>query len=188
MATLALKHLLNQIFNKNIRQLVSTWCARGDIYSRVKNIKGNIVLRKNMIVRTLVAKMSLFLKLIFKEASLNSKTKSEADLSRCAGGYCPRVLLRLDPVRIAQWWSADSRRKAEWGQLIVHRKTTKLIPCFHPCSKTYCSSCSLLVWRLIFWTSSSSALTIEGSMAAYRVPWNCSKWICKTGKTTLKQA
>lgn len=63
MATLALKHLLNQIFNKNIRQLVSTWCARGDIYSRVKNIKGNIVLHKNIIVRTLVAKMSLFLKL-----------------------------------------------------------------------------------------------------------------------------
>lgn len=30
-----------------------------------------------------------------------------------------------------------------------------------------------------FCTSSSSALTTDGSMAAYLVPWNCSKWIWK---------
>lgn len=43
-------------------------------------------------------------------------------------------------------------------------------------SHIYCSSWLML--RLPFCTSSSSALTIDGSMAAYLVPWNCSKCIC----------
>lgn len=34
--------------------------------------------------------------------------------------------------------------------------------------------------RRPFCTSSSSALTTDGSMAAYLVPWNCSKCIWKS--------
>lgn len=72
--------------------------------------------------------------------------------------------------RPLQGWAQCSGAKNSWKRLAT---TVSLFPKAFHCSLSE----SWLSARLLSWTSSSSAFTISGLMAAKRVPWNCRKWI-----------